>query len=183
MICRCRICKKQIVGKLSNVYKHLREYHHIDVDTIYAAEEHICFHWNTDAPKNGIIIPDNIQELVARHQYRKFFSGTVECQVCHKKTDRGAEIMLAERMFFYVCCDCLRTNIGAMIGDTIDVKDLERDINISIRIQQNVKAIDGLWIATPSSPFGKSLLYKNIGDIVEVNTPKTKMKLQIVSIR
>ena len=70
-----------------------------------------------------------------------------------------------------------------MIGDTIDVKDLGRNMNISIRIQQDVKAIDGLWIVTPSSPFGKSLLYKKIGDIVEVNAPKTKMKLQIISIR
>ncbi|GEM_PF-6179997 len=183
MICRCRVCKKQIVGKLSNVYKHLSECHHIDVDTIHAAEKHICFHWNTDAPKNGIIIPDNLQELVKKHQYRKFFSGTVECKVCHKNTDRGAEFVLAERTIFNLCCDCFRTKIGAMIGDTIDVKDLGRNMNISIRIQQDVKAIDGLWIVTPSSPFGKSLLYKKIGDIVEVNAPKTKMKLQIISIR
>ena len=72
MICRCRVCKKQIVGKLSNVYKHLSECHHIDVDTIHAAEKHICFHWNTDAPKNGIIIPDNLQELVKNTSTESF---------------------------------------------------------------------------------------------------------------
>ncbi|MCR5077397.1 MAG: GreA/GreB family elongation factor [Prevotella sp.] len=70
-----------------------------------------------------------------------------------------------------------------MIGDMIDTEDMESRNKLTVMVQNDTSKSNGTFIVTPSSPFGKALLGKKIGDIAEIYTLKRKLILRIVDIR
>lgn len=182
MLCRCRECLKQIEGNLTNIYSHLEDKHRVYVDTIHDAEKFVCFPWSDDAIVNGILVPENIKRLAKKLQYIKFFGGNYECLCCHKSMSEGFEFLYKGKPQYLVCNDCIHLEIGVMIGDIVEVEEVCNGKTMSISIQKGM-AENGCLTVTQDSPFGKGLLGKKIGDMVEIETPRRKLQLHIISIR
>lgn len=68
------------------------------------------------------------------------------------------------------------------LGSTVVVLDLQRDEEISYKLvtSEEADAAQG-WIST-SSPIGRSLLGKEVGDVVKVQSPGGIRELEIVKL-
>lgn len=182
MLCRCKKCLEKIDGTLSDVYSHLMSKHDLYVYTIHDAEQYICFQWNDDAVTYNILIPEKIKDLVKEQQYQKFFGGNYKCPCCRKNVSGGFEFMFNGKSKFLICNNCVHSEIGVMIGDVVIVEDSCSAMTKSIKIQQESVSKD-IIVATPESPMGKGMLGRKTGDTIEIETPRRKLRLRIISIR
>jgi transcription elongation factor GreA len=68
------------------------------------------------------------------------------------------------------------------IGARVDLQDLDTDEEVFYILVHEVEADFKNRKISTTSPIGKSLLGKEIGDIVEIDVPKGKLRFRILSI-
>ncbi len=76
----------------------------------------------------------------------------------------------------------IENNGKVIFGSTVKVKDLETDKNISYRLVGQEEADIKKNLIFFKSPIGKSLIGKNKGDMVIVNTPSGEKNLEILDV-
>tara|TARA_B100002051_G_C16692595_1_gene616369 strand:- start:994 stop:1482 length:489 start_codon:yes stop_codon:yes gene_type:complete len=76
----------------------------------------------------------------------------------------------------------IENNGKVIFGSTVKVKDLETDKKISYRLVGQEEADIKKNLIFFKSPIGKSLIGKNKGDMVIVNTPSGEKNLEILDV-
>jgi transcription elongation factor GreA len=79
--------------------------------------------------------------------------------------------------------DLARIPVGKVgLGSTVVVLDTEKDLEITYRLVTSEEADVAQGRISTNSPIGRSLLGKELGDVVKVNIPGGERELEIIKL-
>jgi transcription elongation factor GreA len=74
-----------------------------------------------------------------------------------------------------------RDRIG--LGSTVVVRDLDKDEEITYRLTTSEEANVSAGLISTSSPIGKSLLNKEVGDVITIRVPGGIKEVEVLSLK
>ena len=77
----------------------------------------------------------------------------------------------------------IENNGKVIFGSTVELKDLEHDKKIIYKLVSQDEADISKNLIFYKSPVGKSLIGKNVGDFVTVNTPSGEKNYEILNVK
>ncbi len=77
----------------------------------------------------------------------------------------------------------IENNGKVIFGSTVELKDLEQDKKIIYKLVSQDEADISKNLIFYKSPVGKSLIGKNVGDFVTVNTPSGEKNYEILKVK
>ena len=77
----------------------------------------------------------------------------------------------------------IENNGKVIFGSTVELKDLEQDNKIIYKLVSQDEADISKNLIFYKSPVGKSLIGKNVGDFVTVNTPSGEKNYEILNVK
>ena len=77
----------------------------------------------------------------------------------------------------------IENNGKVIFGSTVELKDLEQDKKIIYKLVSQDEADISKNLIFYKSPVGKSLIGKNVGDFVTVNTPSGEKNYEILNVK
>jgi transcription elongation factor GreA len=69
------------------------------------------------------------------------------------------------------------------LGSTVEVLDLDKDEKITYKLTTSEETNVQLGLISTSSPIGKSLLNKEVGDVVRIQIPGGVKEFEVVSLK